>query len=46
MHPVTPYLDDSPSWWTALLLPPLVVALVVGVTAITIWDWLRRLVER
>lgn len=41
----TPYLDDSPPWWSALLLPPLVVFLTVACTALTIWDWLRKLLR-
>lgn len=40
--PVTPCLDDSPLWWRALLLPPLVVALTVALTVLTIWDWLQK----
>lgn len=39
-------LDDSPSWWAVLLLPPLVVILVVTLTALNIWDCLCRLCRR
>lgn len=40
---MTPYLDDSPRWWNALLLPPLVILLVVGYVVTSVADWFRRL---
>lgn len=44
-HATTPLLDDSPPWWNALLLPPLVVVLSVSLVALTLWDWLRKLLR-
>lgn len=46
MEPQTPYLDDSPAWWKALFLPPLVVGLTIAYIGLTVRDWLRRLVRR
>lgn len=43
---MTPYLDDSPIWWRALILPPLVVFLVVAMAVLTVWEWIQKRLGR